>query len=57
MPPPYTVLKISKGGENEIEVAGEFPDKDQAMMFAESARANDPEGRYEYSVECPPHCD
>ena len=56
-PPPYTVLKILKGSENEVEVAGEFPDEEQAMKFAESAQADDIEGRYEYSVECPPFCE
>ena len=55
--PPYTVLKILKGAENEVEVAGEFPDEDQATQFVNSAQADDPEGQYEYSIECPPQCD
>jgi hypothetical protein len=40
MPPPYTVPKILKGLENEVEVVGEFPDEDQATQFAARALAD-----------------
>ena len=55
---PYTVLKISRIVEDRIEVAGEFPDEEEARKFIEAkqseARQNGVGEDYEYLVEAPP---
>jgi hypothetical protein len=54
---PFTVLKISKAVENQVEVVGEFPNEDDANDFAEGAHSNDLGSEYDYIVERPPHED
>ena len=50
---PFTVLKVSKIEENQIEVLGEFPDGEIAQKFAEFIQNDEESSRYEYMVESP----
>jgi hypothetical protein len=50
----YTVLKVSKIGEKRIEVAGEFPNEEEANNFAGEIERNEPTNDYSYLVEKPP---
>jgi hypothetical protein len=50
----FTVLKVSKNSENQIEVVGEFPTEEDAKKFAEDAQKDDASNEYEYIIERPP---
>ncbi len=50
---PFTVLKVSKTDEKQIEVLGEFPDGEIAKKFAELIQNDEASSRYEYVVEPP----
>jgi len=53
---PFTVLKTHKTEKGNVEVAGEFPDEDQAQQFidAEQLKADGEDHPYEYALEAPP---
>jgi hypothetical protein len=48
---PYSILKVSKTVDGEVEVVGEFPNGDEAHTFAQDAQANDNTNEYEYLIE------
>ena len=50
---PFSVLKISKTDENEIEVLGEFWDTEVAQKFVEFMQTDNEDGDFDYSVETP----
>ena len=54
----FTVLKISKTADGQVEVTGEFQDEEAAIRFAEASQLNEPEDEdeceFEYRVEAPP---
>ncbi|MBA3770156.1 MAG: hypothetical protein H0X08_06635 [Blastocatellia bacterium] len=50
---PFTLLKVSKVEEQQVEVLGEFPDIALAQKFAELIQNDDVSSRYEYVVEPP----
>lgn len=50
---PFTVLKVSKT-ETQVEVAGEFPNEEEAKDFACDMQRNDLSNANDYVVESPP---
>jgi hypothetical protein len=50
----YSILKVSKTTNDQMEVVGEFPNEQEARTFAQDAHANDVTNEYEYLVEYPP---
>jgi len=51
---PFTVLKKSKLIEDQIEVAGEFPEEADARSFVAEMRLHESSDDHDYTVEIPP---
>lgn len=51
---PYSLLKISRTDDDQIEVVGEFNEESDAYKLVEESRLGDPDDEYEYIVEVPP---
>jgi hypothetical protein len=50
----FTVLKVPKTGDDNIEVIGEFPNREDAEKFADETRTPELENEYDYLIEAPP---
>lgn len=50
---PFSVLKISKTEESQIEVLGEFWDTEVAQKFADFMQTDGEGGDFDYVVETP----
>ena len=50
----FTVLRVPKTAGNQIEVMGEFPNKEGADKFAQETRSNELANEFDYIVETPP---
>ena len=50
---PFSVLKISKTDEKQIEVLGEFWDTEVAQKFADFMQTDGEGGDFDYVVETP----
>jgi hypothetical protein len=51
---PFTVLKVSKIVDNQVDVIAEFPTEGEATKFVQDSQDNDPSTDHEYRLETPP---